>query len=236
MIRLDKMLAHSGYGTRKQVKELIRNGYVMINGNVIKDDDYKVDTDNDEVVVSGMEVIYEQLIYIMLNKPDGYISATYDNHDPIVLDLIDGYENRGLFPVGRLDKDSEGLLLITNDGLLAHKMLSPKYHVDKKYYIRFEGTVTNAKKEQFENGITIDGGYKCKNAKLDLISENEAYVVISEGKFHQVKRMMEKINCKVEYLKRVEFGPLTLDESLELGHYRHLTEDEVKLLKAEEVQ
>ena len=133
MMRLDKMLAHSGYGTRKEVKEFIRKGLVMVNGEVIYDDDYKVDEVNDEITILDQEVNYEKMIYLMLNKPDGYISATYDYHDPIVLDLIDGYENRGLFPVGRLDKDTVGLLLITNDGKLAHKLLSPKSHVDKVY-------------------------------------------------------------------------------------------------------
>ena len=139
MMRLDKMLAHSGYGTRKEVKEFIRKGLVMVNGEVIYDDDYKVDEVNDEITILDQEVNYEKMIYLMLNKPDGYISATYDNHDPIVLDLIDGYENRGLFPVGRLDKDTVGLLLITNDGKLAHKLLAPKSHVDKVYYLKYDG-------------------------------------------------------------------------------------------------
>lgn len=233
MMRLDKLLAHSGYGTRKDVKEIIRKGYVIVNGDAIRDDDFKVDEDNDEVIVQGSSVNYEKMIYLMLNKPDGYISATYDRHDPIVMDLIEGYENRGLFPVGRLDKDSEGLLLITNDGLLAHKMLAPKYHVDKKYYIKYDGIVTSDKKNMFEGGITIDDGYKCKEAKFIPLSSNEAYVVISEGKFHQVKRMMEAIGCKVTYLRRVEFGPLKMDDTLGLGEYRHLTEDEVKSLKIE---
>jgi 16S rRNA pseudouridine516 synthase len=233
MMRLDKLLAHSGYGTRKEVKEIIRKGFVLVNGDVIKSDDYKVSEENDEIIVAGNQVNYEKMIYIMLNKPDGYISATYDNYDPIVLDLIDGYENRGLFPVGRLDKDSEGLLLITNDGLLAHRLLAPKYHVDKKYYIKYDGVVNDDKIKKLENGITIDDGYKCKEARFIAISPNEAYIVISEGKFHQVKRMMEAIDCNVTYLKRVEFGPLELDDSLEPGEYRHLTEEEVSLLKAE---
>ena len=233
MMRLDKLLAHSGYGTRKEVKEIIRKGFVLVNGDVIKSDDYKVSEENDEIIVAGNQVNYEKMIYIMLNKPDGYISATYDNYDPIVLDLIDGYENRGLFPVGRLDKDSEGLLLITNDGLLAHRLLAPKYHVDKKYYIKYDGVVNVVKIKKLENGITIDDGYKCKEARFIAISPNEAYIVISEGKFHQVKRMMEAIDCNVTYLKRVEFGPLELDDSLEPGAYRRLTEEEVSLLKAE---
>ena len=142
MIRLDKILAHSGYGSRKEVKELIRKGFVMVNGEIITDDDFKVDEINDEITIADSTIKYEKNIYIMLNKPDGYISATYDNHDPIVLDLIEGYEKRNLFPVGRLDKDTVGLLLITNDGDLAHRMLSPKKHVDKTYYLKFEGELT----------------------------------------------------------------------------------------------
>jgi len=137
MMRLDKMLAHCGYGSRKEVKELIRKGYVLVNGEAITNDDYKVDEINDEVVIANQSVSYEHNIYLMLNKPEGYVSATYDNFDPTVLDLIDGYEKRNLFPVGRLDIDTVGLLLITNDGMLAHKLLAPKSHVDKVYYLRY---------------------------------------------------------------------------------------------------
>ncbi|MBQ3253579.1 MAG: rRNA pseudouridine synthase, partial [Acholeplasmatales bacterium] len=140
MMRLDKLLSHSGYGSRKEVKNYIRKGYVLVNGIVVTDDDFKVDEVNDEVIIANEEIKYETDIYIMLNKPDGYVSATFDNHDPTVLDLISGYEKRNLFPVGRLDKDTVGLLLITNDGKLAHELLSPKKHVDKKYYLKYEGT------------------------------------------------------------------------------------------------
>ena len=132
-MRLDKMLAHLGYGSRKEVKEYIRKGYVMVNGETITNDDYKVDEESDEIVFLDQELHYEKMLYFILNKPDGYVSATYDSKDPIVLDLIDGHENRGLFPVGRLDKDTTGLLLISNDGKLAHKLLSPNKHVDKVY-------------------------------------------------------------------------------------------------------
>ena len=150
MMRLDKMLAHLGYGSRKEVKEFIRKGYVLVNGEVITNDDFKVDELNDEVVIANESVSYETNIYIMLNKPDGYISATYDNNDPTVLDLIEGYEKRGLFPVGRLDKDTVGLLLITNDGKLAHKLLAPKSHVDKTYYLKYSGTLPKDYEKRFE--------------------------------------------------------------------------------------
>ena len=232
MMRLDKMLAHAGYGSRKEVKEYIRKGYVMVNGNVVCDDDFKVDEINDEVVIADNNVNYEKMIYLLLNKPDGYVSATYDNYDPTVLDLIDGYEKRNIFPVGRLDKDTVGLLLITNDGDMAHRLLSPKKHVDKKYYLKYDGKVPKNVCKLFENGITLDDGYKCMPAKFIDLGNNEAHIIIKEGKFHQVKRMMNEVGCEVVYLQRVEFGPLKLDDSLEEGEYRHLTESELATLKA----
>lgn len=227
MMRLDKMLAHSGYGSRKEVKEYIRKGYVMVNGEVVYDDDFKVDEINDEIIIADMNVNYEKMIYFMLNKPDGYVSATYDPHDPTVLDLIDGYQNRGLFPVGRLDKDTVGLLLITNDGKLAHRMLAPKSHVEKKYYLKYDGNVPSYVHDSFNEGVVLDDGYKCMPAKFIDLGNNEAYIIIKEGKYHQVKRMMNSVGCEVTYLKRVEFGPIVLDEKLEEGKYRTLTKEEL---------
>ena len=231
MMRLDKMLAHMNYGTRKEVKELIRKGYVLVNGDVITNDDFKVDEINDEVVIANEKVDYKDKIYIMLNKPDGYVSATYDNYDPTVIDLISEYNFMNIFPVGRLDKDTHGLLLITNDGDLAHNLLSPKKHVDKKYYLKYEGKINDLGIKAFEDGIILDDGYKTLPAKLIDLGNNEAYVIIKEGKFHQVKRMMEAINCKVTYLKRIEFGSLKLDDNLEEGKYRLLKEEELNELK-----
>ena len=231
MIRLDKLLAHSGYGSRKEVKELIRKGYVTVNEVVCKNDDFKVDETNDEVIVDGVIIDYQKYIYIMLNKPNGVISATYDPKDPIVLDLILDLPTRGLFPVGRLDKDSEGLLLITNDGKLAHELLSPKKHVDKVYYIEYSGILDGDVESKFMDGITLEDGYKCLPAKIELLKDNKAYVTISEGKFHQVKRMIQMCNGEVTYLKRIKFGPLDLDESLLEGEYRILTNNELDSLK-----
>ena len=231
MIRLDKLLAHSGYGSRKEVKELIRKGYVTVNEIVVKNDDYKVDETNDEVIVDGVIIDYQKYIYIMLNKPDGLISATYDPKDPIVLDLIVDVPTRGLFPVGRLDKDSEGLLLITNDGKLAHELLSPKKHVDKIYYIEYSGNLDEDVETKFLEGIILEDGYKCLPSKIELLGENKAYVTISEGKFHQVKRMIKMVNGEVTYLKRIKFGPLELDDSLMTGEYRFLTNIELDSLK-----
>ena len=231
MIRLDKLLAHSGYGSRKEVKELIRKGFVSVNEVVIKNDDYKVDETNDEVIVDGVIIDYQKYIYIMMNKPDGVISATYDPKEQIILDLIIDVPTRGLFPVGRLDKDSEGLLLITNDGKLAHDLLSPKKHVKKVYYIEYEGTLDSDVKLKFKNGITLDDGYKCLSAEIELLENNRAYVKISEGKFHQVKRMINAVNGEVTYLKRIKFGSLELDESLQKGEYRFLSEEELNSLR-----
>ncbi len=227
-MRLDKMLAHLGYSTRKEVKELIRKGYVSVDGEIIKSDDTKVD-ENSEVIIFDEEVKYDKYIYLMLNKPDGYISATYDNNLPTVLDLIYGYESRNLFPVGRLDIDTYGLLILTNDGNLAHRLLSPKYHVDKKYYVKYDGVYNDNVPKIFEKGIPLDD-FVCKPAKYEDLGNNEAYVTISEGKFHQVKRMMEYVGLTVTYLERIEFGPLKLDTNLKRGEFRRLTEEEVALL------
>lgn len=231
MMRLDKLLAHMDYGSRKEVKELIRKGYVLVNGNVIKDDDFKVDEFNDEINILDSEIKYEEFIYIMLNKPEGYVSATYDYSKPIVLDLIDDYKKRNLFPVGRLDIDTHGLLLITNDGNLAHRMLSPKSHVDKKYYLKYDGKYNESFIQKFKDGITLDDGYKCMPAEFIDLGDNEAYIIIREGKFHQVKRMMEAVGCNVTFLKRISFGNLVLDESLKEGKWRHLTNEEIESIK-----
>lgn len=233
MMRLDKMLAHSGYGTRKEVKELIRKGFVTVNGEVIKDDDYKVNELTDEVIIVDEEVNYDKLIYIMLNKPDGYVSATFDNNDPTVLDLIYEHQNRNLFPVGRLDKDTVGLLLITNDGKLAHKMLSPKNHVDKTYYLKYSGSLNDNQIKKLESGVALDDGYLTKPAKVKLLDDNHMELTITEGKYHQVKRMLEAVGSSVTYLKRISFGPLSLDSNLEEGKYRYLTKEEIEFLKKE---
>ena len=230
-MRLDKMLAHLGYGSRKEVKEYIRKGYVMVNGDTITNDDFKVDEENDEIIFLDQELHYEKMLYFILNKPDGYVSATYDSKDPIVLDLIEGHENRGLFPVGRLDKDTTGLLLISNDGKLAHKLLSPTKHVDKVYELTFSGTFKNVYHKYFAEGITLDDGYKCMPATFELLEENRGLITIKEGKYHQVKRMMQALNMEVLTLKRIEFGPLKLPNDLALGEYRELTAEELELLK-----
>ena len=230
LLRLDKMLAHCGYGSRKEVKSYIRKGEVLVNGEIVKNDDFKVDSEKDEVIVFDENVNYLNKVYIMLNKPDGVVSATYDPYKQTVIDLIPEYASYKIFPVGRLDIDSVGLLLITNDGMLCHKLLSPKYHVDKTYFVNFTGEFKDEYCNEFERGITLDDGYVTLPGKVVLKGNDSAYVTIHEGKFHQVKRMFEALNMKVTYLKRITFGTLKLDENLKEGQYRLLNEEEVNML------
>ncbi len=231
MIRLDKYLADMSIGTRTEVKKLIRQGKVAVDGQVIKNPDVKINMNTQSVSCNGYEVTYETYEYYMLNKPAGVISATSDSKEKTVLDLIDSKKRKDLFPVGRLDKDTEGLLLITNDGELAHKLLSPKKHVDKLYYARVEGVVSSEDIEAFAKGLDIGDGEYTKPAKLEILISNEIseiQLTIQEGKFHQVKRMFEAVGKKVIYLKRLEMGTLKLDEGLALGEYRPLTKKELE--------
>ena len=230
VLRLDKMLAHCGYGSRKEVKQFIRRGEVLVNGEVIKNDDYKVDSDVDDVIVFDESVSYKEKVYIMLNKPQNVVSATYDPHKETVIDLVSEYASYKIFPVGRLDIDTTGLLLITNDGLLCHKMLAPKSHVDKKYYVEFSGEYKQEYALQFKNGITLEDGYVTLPGNIEYLNDNKAIVTIHEGKFHQVKRMFLALNMEVTYLRRITFGPLSIDENLKEGEYRLLTEQEVSML------
>ena len=219
-----------GYGSRKDVKKLIRKGYVKVNNEVIVDDDFQINEEEDEVIIFDEEIEYNKYIYLMMNKPAGYICANYSNNERIIFEMIDGLSLRGLFTVGRLDKDTEGLLLITNDGMLCHNLLSYKNHVEKTYYLKFDGTITDSKIKRLESGIEIED-YVTKPAKFKKISDDEGELTICEGKFHQVKKMMEAVDCPVLYLKRIKFGGLDLDPNLKLGEYRHLTEEEINILK-----
>lgn len=233
MIRLDKYLADMGIGTRTEVKKLIRQGKVKVDDVVVKSPEQKLDIETQKVYCNGNEVGYERFEYYMLNKPAGYVSATTDTKDKTVLDLITDKKRKDLFPVGRLDKDTEGLLLITNDGELAHRLLAPKKHVDKLYYAKVEGVVTEDDVKAFAEGVSIGEGEITRPAMLDILRSDEIseiYLTIQEGKFHQVKRMFEAVGKKVIYLKRLSMGTLKLDESLKLGEYRALTEEELKHL------
>jgi 16S rRNA pseudouridine516 synthase len=233
--RLDKVLSNMGYGTRKEVKALVKNGRVTLNGSVVKDSSMHIEPEKDEIYINGEKLCYKKYIYLMMNKPKGVISATYDGYDKTVIDLLsveDAIFNPA--PVGRLDKDTVGLLLITNDGELNHRLLSPKKHVSKRYYARIEGRVTDEDVLKFKEGILLDDGYKTLSSELYILKsdeESEIEVVIYEGKYHQVKRMFESVGKKVLYLKRFEMGPLKLDESLKEGEYRELSDEELKKLE-----
>ena len=228
-MRLDKMLAHLNYGSRSEVKKLIRKGFVMVNGEIILDDDYNIKED-DEVTIFGDKVSYEEKLYFMLNKPKNVVSATFDYYDKTVIDFFDGYEKRNLFPVGRLDIDTTGLLLITNDGELAHMLLSPKRHVYKTYKATLDKKFDSKDINHLENGVTLDDGYVTLPAKIESLEENIVYISIREGKYHQVKRMFQAFDYDVVELNRETFGPLKLDSSLKLGEYRPLTKEELDLL------
>lgn len=234
MIRLDKYLADMSIGTRQEVKKYIRQGRVKINEDIIKKPEYKIREDEDEVTFDGAPVAYETFEYYMLNKPAGVISATEDKRDKTVLDLIKEKKRKDLFPVGRLDKDTEGLLLITNDGALAHRLLSPKKHVDKCYYAEISGGVTEDDVRVFKERINIGTQEEPEwtmPAELKILEKgtvSRIRLIIREGKFHQVKRMFLAVGKEVVYLKRERMGALVLDEELAPGEYRKLTDSELK--------
>lgn len=233
--RLDKILAHMGLGTRKEIKKLVKDGKVTVNDNLASDPGMHVWPERDLVEVNGAPISYRKYIYLMLNKPQGVLSATEDELVQVVVDLLPPeYHSFHPFPVGRLDKDTEGLLLLTNDGKLAHQLLSPKKHVPKTYYAVIDGMVTEKDANTFANGVVLDDGYRTLPGKLNIIAsepESKIELTIYEGKFHQVKRMFEAVGKKVTYLKRISMGPLVLDKSLDLGEFRELTQEEIELLK-----
>ena len=234
-LRIDKILSNLGYGSRADLKKYCKNSLIKVNGKIISNPGTQVDPELDKIEFDNKEVKYREFIYLMMNKPDGYLSATFDKRDPIVLDLIDSsYLTFEPFPVGRLDKDTEGLLVLTNDGQLAHRVLSPKKHVPKTYYAKIDGVVTEEDIKAFEAGVNLDDGYKTMPAQLKILKSDELSEIeltIHEGKFHQVKRMFESVGKKVVYLKRLSMGKLILDENLNLGEYRELTDEEVKLIE-----
>lgn len=238
-IRLDRFLAEMKQGTRSQVKEMIRKGRVLVDGTVCRESDRKIFPDETRVTLDGQPVGWADTEYYMLNKPQGVVSATEDGRYQTVIDLIDEAKRKDLFPVGRLDIDTEGLLLITNDGALAHELLAPKKHVDKVYFARVKGTLKEGIEARFQAGLTLKDGTPVRPAELVIEKKwndagedlCEARLTIHEGKFHQVKRMFEAEGGEVIYLKRLSMGPLALDEALATGEYRALTEDEIRALK-----
>lgn len=251
-MRLDRLLSECGLGTRSEVKTYIKKGRVTVNGAAVKDNGLKVDLSDDVVMLNGRQVVYEKFRYFMLNKPQGCVSATRDGLSATVLDLLDGEITRDLFPVGRLDKDTEGFLLITNDGQLGHELLSPRKHVDKRYIACVSKPLSPEQLAEFESGVDIGDDKPTMPAKVRTVSGDEAElyaetavaaglaaedfqaiyeVTLQEGRYHQVKRMFEAFGSKVEYLKRISMGEVVLDDSLEPGEYRRLTEEEVEALR-----
>lgn len=229
MMRLDKFLTEMGIGTRTEVKKYIKQGKVKVDGETVKLPETKVDAGRQEITYLEHPVQYKAFEYVMLNKPAGVVSATTDAREKTVLDLISEKKRKDLFPVGRLDKDTEGLLLITNDGELAHRLLAPKKHVDKVYYAKVKGVVTERDVIAFAEGISIGQGETAKPAVLEILVSDvlsEIRLTIQEGKFHQVKRMFAAVGKEVVYLKRLSMGSLILDESLRPGEYRPLTKEE----------
>ena len=228
-MRLDKFLANSGVGSRSEVKRLIKDKRAKVNGEVVRSDSFNVDETKDIVLFDDLEVKYKEFYYILLNKPQGYVSAVIDNVYPPVLDLLPEYQFANLFPVGRLDVDTTGALLLTNNGDLAHKLLSPKYHVDKTYAVEVDKKLDLKLIEEFKRGVELDGELTLP-ADLVIINDKNAELTIHQGKFHQVKRMFKKFGYEVTKLSRKSFAFLTVDD-LELGEYRELTLEEEKKLE-----
>lgn len=240
-LRLDKLLAHTGFGTRSEIKQLVKRGVVSVDGKTAKDSGMQVNPERDRITVDGEPVIYREFVYLMLHKPQGVVSATEDTRDRTVLDLLDEqYSHFDVFPVGRLDKDTEGLLLLTNDGKLAHNLLSPRKHVPKMYYAEVNGAVDQSDIDAFARGVTLDDGYVTMPAELIVLhcgrpeagELSRIELTIHEGKFHQVKRMFQAVGKQVTYLKRLSMGPLKLDRALPLGQSRELTDAERQSLLA----
>lgn len=228
-MRLDKFLANSGVGSRSEVKRLIKNKRVKVNGEIVKSDSFNVDETKDVVLFNDLEVRYKKFYYILLNKPQGYVSAVIDNVYPPVMDLLPEYQFANLFPVGRLDVDTTGALLLTNNGDLAHKLLSPKYHVDKTYAVEVNKKLDSKLVEEFKNGVELDCELTLP-ADLVILNDKNAELTLHQGKFHQVKRMFKKFGYEVVKLSRKSFAFLTT-EGLELGEYRELTLEEEKKLE-----
>ncbi|MDF2987951.1 MAG: pseudouridine synthase family protein [Eubacterium sp.] len=234
--RLDKVLSNFGFGSRTEIKSAVKKGLITVDGAIVKDSSIHVNPEENLIVMNGIKLEYRKYIYLMMNKPQGVISATTDTRQKTVFDIMpEEYKCFDLFPAGRLDIDTEGLVLMTNDGQLAHEILSPKKHVTKKYFAHVLGRVDQSDVDAFKHGVTLDDGYKTLPAQLEILKSDdisEIKLSITEGKFHQVKRMFEAVNKEVIYLKRLSMGMLELDESLGLGECKELSQADVELLRA----
>lgn len=232
-MRLDKFLSITGCCSRSDAKRAIRGKNITVNGTVAKTADMQVDENSDEIIFFGKTVVYRKYSYIMLNKPDGVVSATDDGRDMTVLDLLPSdVRNDRMFPCGRLDKNTLGLMLITDNGELAHRLLAPKSHVSKSYRFCSESPVSESDAKRFEGGLTLEDGYVTLPARIELDEDGMGGIItLTEGKYHQIKRMLSALDNKITYLERLTFGPLTLDSSLKRGEWRYLTEDEIAALE-----
>lgn len=233
-MRLDKLLSVTATATRKEAARAVRAGQITVNGAPVRRADLAVDPEKDTVIYCGTQVVYKQYRYVLLNKPDGYVSATEDGRDPTVLELLPPiYTDLGLFPCGRLDKHTLGLMLLTNNGELSHRLLSPKRHVAKRYAFRVKFPLSEADCDRFRDGVTLEDGYETKPARIELAEDGRSgTVTLIEGKYHQIKRMMEALHNQITYLERVTFGPLSLPDELQRGAWRELTPDEEAALLA----
>lgn len=232
-MRIDKFLSMQGIASRKEAARAARSGGVTVDGEVVRDLSRHIDPDNNRVCYLGEAIGYSEFVYIMLNKPSGYVSATDDKSLPFVTELLDErYRKMELFPVGRLDKDTVGLMILTNDGTLAHRLLSPKHHVEKRYYFEADEPLPPTVSADFRNGVVLRDGYECKEAQILLDPGGKSGIItLTEGKYHQIKRMIASFNNRVTYLERISFGKIELDRSLSRGEWRLLTKEEEELLK-----
>ncbi len=231
LVRLDKFLCDMELGTRSEVKAFLKKGFVTVDGIIEKSPDFKIDPDTHEIAFQGKVLTYQEFYYYMLHKPAGVITATEDKVQKTVMSLLGEDARKDLFPVGRLDKDTEGLLLLTNDGELSHALLSPRKHVPKTYFVEVPEKLDLGQIEALEQGVDIGDDKKTLPAKVEILDDTHIHLTISEGRYHQVKRMLKAVGSEVLYLKRISFGALTLDESLEKGSYRALTEEEITALR-----
>ena len=232
-MRIDKFLSNMGIATRTESSKASRQGLISVNGAPVKKADIHIDPEKDVIVYCGRTIEYRKYTYILMNKPDGVVSATEDGRDKTVIDLLpEELQKLNLFPCGRLDKHTLGLVMLTDDGDLAHRLLSPKHHVKKKYCFESKFTLTEEEIAYLQKGATLEDGYVTKPSEIELFEDKKSgYITLVEGKYHQIKRMLESVNNKITYLERITFGPLALDENLERGQWRFLTEKEIKKLE-----
>lgn len=233
-MRVDKYLSEMGVASRKEAAKIAKTGGVLVDGTPIRDLSVHIDPDRQRVTFQGRELSYSRFTYVMLNKPAGYVSATEDSKLPVVTELLPlELRKRDMFPVGRLDRDTVGLMILTNDGQLSHSLLSPKRHVAKEYFFRADEPLPHGAEEKFKDGVTLADGYECKEAKIELEADRKSGIItLTEGKYHQIKRMIASFDNAVTYLKRVSFATIGLDANLAEGEWRYLTDDEIGILRS----